>query len=132
AAERVGPLRVVAHLMSGEPYREVLQLASDLRADLIVVGSHGKGAFDRLIVGSVSQAILKKAHCAVLVARPKAYAVGDVPEIEPPCPQGVETQKQSGREKLWCAQHASRSHHRHVYEEAPPSSLGGSSMFIRT
>lgn len=122
--------RVAAHLAVGDPSREILQLATDLEADLIVVGSHGKKTLERMLVGSVSSTVVKKARCAVLVARPKEYAHEQVPEIAPPCPKCLETQRASAGEKLWCEQHAGRHAHGRLHYELPQS-YGVGAMFIR-
>lgn len=122
--------RVAGHLAAGEPHKQILQLASDLEADLIVVGSHGKKALERLMMGSVSQAVVKKAQCAVLVARPKAYAPSDVPEIEPPCPKCLAVQRSGNGDQLWCEQHSVRHAHGRLHYETP-ASFGIGSMFIR-
>lgn len=95
---------VHGHVRTGDPRREILQLASLLETDLIVVGTNNKGRIERFVLGSVSEGIVKNALCAVLVARPKEHDTG--PEIEPPCPRCVETQAESHGEKLWCAKHA--------------------------
>lgn len=122
--------RLAAHLAVGDPSREILQLASDLEADVIVVGSHGKKALERMLVGSVSQSVVKKARCAVLVARPKEYGAEEIPEIAPPCPKCLETQRASNGERLWCEQHAGRHAHGRLHYELPQS-YGVGSMFIR-
>lgn len=129
AAERFKG-RIAAHLAVGDASREILQLASDLEADLIVVGSHGKKALERVLVGSVSQSVMKKARCAVLVARAKEYGHEPVPEIAPACPQCLETQRASAGERLWCEQHAGRHAHGRLHYELP-ASYGVGSMFIR-
>ena len=54
---------------SGSPKRVILDTAEALRADLIVVGSHGYGAVNRFLLGSVSQAIAQHAECSVLIVR---------------------------------------------------------------
>jgi len=118
-----------AHLALGEPANEILQCAANLEADVIVVGTHGKKAVERLIVGSVSQAVVKKARCAVVVARPKDYEHRE-PEIEPPCPKCLETQRASAGEKLWCAQHSTRHAHGRLHYESPQG-YGAGAMFIR-
>ena len=130
--------RVIAHLAVGEPGREILQLASDLEADAIVVGTHAKKTIERMLVGSVSATVVKKAECPVVVARPKGYAHdagGDdkaekVPEIEPPCPRCLETQRTTNGQELWCEEHAGRHAHARLHYETPKSFALGS-MFIR-
>lgn len=47
----------------GEPAHTLLQLAERDQADLIVVGSHGLSALDRFLLGSVSEKVLRHAHC---------------------------------------------------------------------
>jgi nucleotide-binding universal stress UspA family protein len=56
-----------ALLVHGSTVEAILQEASDVEADLIVVGSHGRGAMYQLLVGSVSEGILHKSPLPVLV-----------------------------------------------------------------
>lgn len=64
---------VRAEAMAGTPAEAVIKEADDWNADLIVVGTHGRSALGRLIMGSVSQKVVAEAHCSVRVAR---YPVG--------------------------------------------------------
>ena len=48
----------------------VCRVAGDLKVDVIVVGSHGRGAIERLLLGSVSDQVVRHAPCPVLVVRP--------------------------------------------------------------
>ena len=50
----------------------VCRVAADLKVDLIVVGSHGRGAIERMLLGSVSDQVVRHAPCPVLVIRPTA------------------------------------------------------------
>lgn len=50
------------------------QVANNEKVDLIVVGSHGASGIERLALGSVAEAILRKASCPVLVTGPNCYA----------------------------------------------------------
>lgn len=52
----------------GEIVRELLAAADAADAELIAVGSHGYGAIERMLLGSVSTALVRGAHCSVLVA----------------------------------------------------------------
>ena len=68
------PVDVFVYARIGDPVREILGLAEEIGADLIVLGSHGYGAMGRLLIGSVSEAVLHGARCPVLIVRQKTYA----------------------------------------------------------
>jgi nucleotide-binding universal stress UspA family protein len=68
--EAVG-IPTTSHLRSGDPAHEILELATERGADLIVTGSRGLGAVDRLILGSVARNILTHAKASVLIVRPE-------------------------------------------------------------
>jgi nucleotide-binding universal stress UspA family protein len=53
----------------GSPRRVILDEAESFKADLIVVGSHGYPTWERLLLGSVSQAVVTHAKCSVEVVR---------------------------------------------------------------
>jgi len=53
----------------GTSYREVLALAAELDADLIVLGVRGRGAVDRFFFGSTTHHVIREARCAVLTLR---------------------------------------------------------------
>jgi nucleotide-binding universal stress UspA family protein len=57
------------HQMMGEVEREIVHLAEDLSAGLIVMGSRGRGGMRRALMGSVSDSVVRHAHCPVLVVR---------------------------------------------------------------
>ena len=57
------------HLRSGDPDKEILRAAEALGAGLIVIGSRGLGAIPRMLIGSVSDSVVRHAHCPVLVMR---------------------------------------------------------------
>ena len=56
-------------LTAGKPYREVLRVAAEHRADLLVAGVHGRGAIDRMLFGSTTQHLVRQASCPVLTLR---------------------------------------------------------------
>jgi len=59
------------HLRMGQVDLEILPLAEELGADLIVMGSRGLGGVRRALMGSVCDSVVRHAHCPVLVVRPK-------------------------------------------------------------
>ena len=57
------------HFRSGDPDKEILRTAEALGVGMIVIGSRGLGAISRALMGSVSDSVVKHAHCPVLVMR---------------------------------------------------------------
>jgi len=51
----------------GKPAREIERVAAEERADLIVMGVHGRGAVDLMVFGSNTNAVIRNAACPVLV-----------------------------------------------------------------
>ena len=58
-----------AHLSMGKAAPEIVALADEIGAGLIVMGSRGQGGISRALLGSVSESVVKHAHCPVLVVR---------------------------------------------------------------
>jgi nucleotide-binding universal stress UspA family protein len=58
-----------SHLVRGRPDRELVHLSEELGAGLIVMGSRGLGGVRRALMGSVSDSVVRHAHCPVLVVR---------------------------------------------------------------
>ena len=56
-------------LRTGVPYREIVDLVTDERADLVVIGTHGRGGIDRALLGSVADRVVRLAPCPVLTVR---------------------------------------------------------------
>ena len=56
-------------LREGNPAEEILCAADDVGADLIVMGSHGRTGLGRLLMGSVAEAVMRRAGCPVLLAK---------------------------------------------------------------
>lgn len=108
--------RVIAHIRLTAPVFAITELASELGADAIVVGSHGRHGVARWLLGSVAEAVVRQAPCPVLVIPPLPHEL-PVPAIEPPCPRCVTARQESGGKEVWCEQH--REHHgrRHVYHQ---------------
>lgn len=74
------------HARIGDPASEIVAVAEELGADLIVLGCHERGTVERILLGSVSSQVLHSARCPVLVARKKSYKqveLEPVVEVEP-------------------------------------------------
>ena len=59
--------RIEEHVTFGEAHREIARIAAAENADLIVIGTHGRGALDRLFFGSTMQRVVRAGRCPVLV-----------------------------------------------------------------
>jgi nucleotide-binding universal stress UspA family protein len=62
-------LPATTHLRAGDPAHEIIAVAEEREADLIVTGTRGLGGIDRLLLGSVARNVLTHARCSVLVLR---------------------------------------------------------------
>jgi len=60
---------ITPHIAQGHAGNEILKLAKNVGADLVVVGSHGKSNIDRLLLGSVSSYVVKYSTITTLVVR---------------------------------------------------------------
>jgi len=69
---RTGGARCEYILWSGEPSSSIVSVAEAERADLIVVGTHGRARAGRLFLGSVSDHLVRSAPCPVMIVRPEA------------------------------------------------------------
>lgn len=69
-------VEVKGKCVAGSPQRVILDEAEKWQADLIVVGSHGYPAWERLLLGSVSQAVVSHAKCSVEVVRGRSAPKG--------------------------------------------------------
>ena len=63
----------------GQPTTEILNRAARWPADLIVMGTHGAGGFEHLVLGSVAERVLRRAACPVLTVPPRAHATSVLP-----------------------------------------------------
>lgn len=62
--------RVQTAIEEGEPRTAIIDYAEQVKADLIVVGSHGRRGLSRLLLGSVSEYVARHAPCSVEIVRP--------------------------------------------------------------
>jgi nucleotide-binding universal stress UspA family protein len=124
--------RVFVHIRSGLPWREIVDEARRMLADLIVVGTHGRSGTARLLLGSQGEEVLRHAPCPVLVVR-DAYPDPDAnadPEVEPLCPDCARTRDGSDGEAPWCPKHAQHRVRARLHYELP-AGYGAGSWLIR-
>jgi nucleotide-binding universal stress UspA family protein len=69
-------VEVTKAVLAGSPRSAITEEADRWQADLIVLGSHGYGAWHRFLLGSVSQAVVSHAKCSVEVVRSHDIAQG--------------------------------------------------------
>src|SRR3712207_2846251 len=72
--EGLGATVEEVHLREGDESEEIVALAAEIGVGLVAVGSRGRGRIRRLLMGSVSDAVVRHAHCPVVVARWKPVA----------------------------------------------------------
>ena len=74
AAVRAAGLHAEVRVMAGDPGRGLCELASELAADLVIVGTHGRSGLARIALGSVAERVVNDASSSVMVVR-----LGDTP-----------------------------------------------------
>jgi len=64
-----GKVRITLEIRRGVPYRELVDAASDLACDLIVLGTHGRSGLSHMLLGSTAERVVRHAACPVLTIR---------------------------------------------------------------
>lgn len=76
AIERLGlggEISMLVHVRIGNALTEILDIAKEIGASLILIGSHGRKGVERVLLGSVSEHVVREAGCPVLVVRERQY-----------------------------------------------------------
>jgi nucleotide-binding universal stress UspA family protein len=74
-AERLVPGRVSAEAACGDPVTEIVRFAERGQYDALVMGSHGAKGLRRLVAGSVTESVMRRAPCSVVVVREALHRV---------------------------------------------------------
>lgn len=69
-SEHFKGLNVRGEVVTGYAAEEILNIAEEEKADLIIMGTHGRRGIDRILFGSVAERVVKNARCPVLTVRP--------------------------------------------------------------
>ena len=65
--------KIVRALRMGSPYVEIVTYAHENDIDLIILGTHGRGAIAHMLLGSIAEKVVRKAPCPVLTVRPAGH-----------------------------------------------------------
>ena len=57
----------------GKPFVEIIKAAKNYNTDLIVMGTHGRTGLQSMLIGSVAEKVVRKAHCPVLTVKHPDY-----------------------------------------------------------
>ncbi len=68
-SEQIKDVAVNTEILYGSPDSRIVETAEKIKADLIIVGSHGYNRWERILLGSVSNSVVHHAPCSVLVVR---------------------------------------------------------------
>jgi nucleotide-binding universal stress UspA family protein len=66
-------LNVRPEVVEGTPYEEIIRVARERAVDLIVIGSHGRTGLAHLLLGGVTDKVVRRAPCPVLTVRPHEH-----------------------------------------------------------
>jgi universal stress protein A len=69
---RQGGTKTSWRVQVGVPFEEIVKVAEEERADMIVMGTHGRGGLNRMLLGSVAERVIRLAPCPVLTVREAA------------------------------------------------------------
>jgi nucleotide-binding universal stress UspA family protein len=117
---------MISHAIVDTPAHAIVQLASQLAADLIVIGTSNRKGVERLLLGSVAEGTVRNARCPVLVIPAPPEPEAEV-ALAPACPECVQVRAASAGKDFWCEQHRERHGRRHTYHQSDRS--GSSSNF---
>lgn len=99
--------RVIGHIRLGSPAAAILQTATDIQADVIVVGTHQRKGLERFFLGSVAESVVREAHCPVMVVTSKNYTgLQRSLRPDPPCADCLRTRAATDKRRYWCERHA--------------------------
>jgi nucleotide-binding universal stress UspA family protein len=68
--QRAPDLNIKTFVITGRPAQEITKFASENKVDLIVVGTHGMGCVERVLIGSVADKVIRTADLPVLIVKP--------------------------------------------------------------
>jgi len=76
------------HLIVGEPASGIVRFAEEQDVDMIVIGTHGRTGLNRIVMGSIAEAVVRRAECPVLVVKHPEHKLAEPNQSEPPPSEG--------------------------------------------
>ena len=73
AAELGGDVETESLVVLGTPHIEIVRIAAERDADLIVMATHGRSGLAHMLIGGVTERVVRKAPCPVLTVRPEGH-----------------------------------------------------------
>jgi nucleotide-binding universal stress UspA family protein len=70
-----GKIEVTCQAVVGAPAPKIIEVAQEMKADMIVIATHGRTGFRHFVMGSVAEHVVRTAPCPVLTIRPTAMDV---------------------------------------------------------
>lgn len=67
---------VISHFAMGNPTSEILRFCTELKVDLLVIATHDHSGFERLLLGSIAETLMRKAPCTVTIVRQAIHTRG--------------------------------------------------------
>jgi universal stress protein A len=66
-------VKITTAMKQGAPFLEIIQFTEENDCDLIVIGTHGHGPIQHMLLGSTAEKVVRKSRCPVLVVRPDQH-----------------------------------------------------------
>jgi nucleotide-binding universal stress UspA family protein len=73
AGHRKPTFRIQPLVVTGKPFVEIIRVAKEQNADMIVLGTHGRTGLAHILIGSTSEKVVRKAPCPVLTVRSSTH-----------------------------------------------------------
>jgi nucleotide-binding universal stress UspA family protein len=102
-------LEVELRVDMGLPAAHIVADASELGVDMIVMGTHGTSGFQHLVLGSVTEKVLRKARCPVLTVPPRTHSTSRLPLAHVLCPIDFSDSSLSALAWAWSLAQESRA-----------------------
>ena len=126
AAAEATSIHFFVHTRASDAAAAILEVAAEVRAEMILVGTHSKKGVRRLLLGSVAERLVRQASCPVLVMRELTYGLEAGPQLEAACDSCLAIRAETHGERWWCGAHDHAPPYRSPLRSRAPRSLEAS------